>query len=333
MTPDNHIRSFDDILDEINQGEELATSLQNDEYYHASPLQEFPLIDDIEHTILMHRDVHFGGNFSIMLDYYEKEGKGISSEFEIDGIQKLSLIEETINQNIAPILLTGAEMEQVATAKQAYKKIKEIYDLPAGPEKQRLTLIANLIFSEDRSCASEISAIVACGTPMIPSLLTLLQSEEFLAPLFPGYGLAPAFAARCIGKIGDTSTIVPLFETIGKGDFFTEENVLDALQEIGEPTKAFLLSQIHHTPITKDNENAAIALTHFPPSSEIAHACLSTLQQIPLAKHASLASYLVLSCESLDTHTSRAQLITLADDPNTPDMLSADMKMIIQRQK
>ena len=37
----------------------------------------FPLTDELDHAILMHKDVHFGGNFSLMIEYYKEEGKGV----------------------------------------------------------------------------------------------------------------------------------------------------------------------------------------------------------------------------------------------------------------
>ena len=45
-----------------------------------------PLLDAIDLDILMHKDAHFGGNFDIMIDYYEKEGVGSMPDFETDRI-------------------------------------------------------------------------------------------------------------------------------------------------------------------------------------------------------------------------------------------------------
>src|SRR3984893_18022664 len=98
-------------------------------------MQEFPLVDAQDNEILMHRDVHFGGKFDFMLDYYRKEGKGARDEFSPERILYLAGLERQIKQNLAPLLLSGPEAERIAEAKEAYKKLSDIYDVPVQKQK------------------------------------------------------------------------------------------------------------------------------------------------------------------------------------------------------
>ncbi len=45
-------------------------------------MEGLPLYDSDDIEVLMHRHAHFGGSFGIMLDYYEKGGKGAVLEIE-----------------------------------------------------------------------------------------------------------------------------------------------------------------------------------------------------------------------------------------------------------
>ena len=163
-------------------------------------LEEYPLSYSIDNAILMHRDVHFGGSFQTMLDYYQKEGRGVSKEFEIKRIQELAELEKRSRQNLAAVMLTGPEAEKVAKAKQAYVSLRELYDIP-NPKSKMPLLLADLILSEDEELPKAIEAVVAERGNIVRLLLDLLRNEEFYDPLFPGYGLAPSLAAQCLGKI------------------------------------------------------------------------------------------------------------------------------------
>ena len=76
----------------------------------------------------------------------------------------------------------------------------------------------------------------------MPALIDIITSEKFYQPLSPGYGEAPALAARCLGLIGDERAIRPLFEALGREDFFMEEAIYSALSTTGDSAKEFLLN-------------------------------------------------------------------------------------------
>ncbi len=289
----------------------------------------FPIADSIESAILMHRDAHFGGNFDVMLNYYLKGGKGVFQEFEISKIQSLAQLEKQSQQNLAAMLLSGAEAERVAEARDAYKKLRDIYE-SKGKGSENARLIADLILSEEEYPEKEIEAIIHHKSKIVPLLIDLLRSEQFSDPLFPGYGFAPSLAALCLGKIGDKRAIISLFEEIGAGDYFDEDIALSALKAVGEPAKAFLLKVLHGRPLNEDNERAAIALIQFKNDPEVSDACLKMLQDPAVLKDLALSTYLILSCEGLSSEKERKEFLALAANPKLPKDLKRDMEAVMQ---
>src|SRR5438105_2356226 len=88
---------------------------------------QYPITYSIDNQILMHREVHFGGNFEVMLHYYKNEGKGINKEFEISRIEELFELQQKTGKDLAAVMLSGPEIEKVAKAKQFYKTLRHIY--------------------------------------------------------------------------------------------------------------------------------------------------------------------------------------------------------------
>lgn len=290
--------------------------------------ENYPLSDAIDNVILMHRDAHFGGNFDIMLEYYGGLGKGVNKEFEIARIHKLYELEKTSGNNLAAVMLTGAEAEIVGEAKEAYKKLRSVYEVEK-PTSIIPKLIADLIFAETEE--DEEKAVAAAkqqGTKIVPYLIDLLKDDRFYNPLYPGYGLAPLLAAKALGEIGDKKAIMFLFEAIGSGDFFDEDIILDALFAIGEPAKEFLLKVLHAEPVTLDNEQAAIALIRFKNQPGVAIACLEKLKTLDLNKHLPLATYLVLACEGLSQKEEQIALLEIASNPKTPKSIRQDIAVV-----
>lgn len=295
-------------------------------------MEEAPLANAQDNAILMHRDVHFGGKFEVMLDYYINESKGVNPDFDLERIHELAKIEKEMKTDLAPTLLSGAEAEKIAQAKDAYKKLRHLYEKPK-PETKNMRLVADLILSEELEPQNEVEAIVNEKGGIVPALIELLKSEEYYDPLFPGYGLAPALAARCLGLIGDKRAIISLFEAMGQGDFFDEDAALAALQAIGAPAKDFLLKVVHGRPINEDNERAAIALIAFKDEEEVSKACLDMLKDPQVRKDVALSTYLILSCEGLKKAEDRKTFQDLAKDAATPKMLALDIQAVAKTWK
>lgn len=295
-------------------------------------LEHFPVVDAVDHEILMHRDAHFGGKFSIMLDYYQKEGKGIQPEFSLTRIERLALLEEQLKQNLAALFLDSQEAEKIADSREAYQTLKAIYEIKKSksPFPQ---LIADLILAEDEEGESEIQAIVEHKDKIVPFLIDLLRNESFYDPLFPGYGQAPFLAVKCLERIGDKRAIISLFEAIGQSDFFVDEQILKALQAIGAPAKEFLLHVVRARPLNEDNEKAAIALIAFKEQEEVSNACFDLLQEADILKDPCLPTYLVLACAGLKDPVRIQALKVLSRNDKIPSLLREDIKSVIQENK
>jgi HEAT repeat protein len=291
-----------------------------------------PLANAQDNAILMHRDVHFGGKFDIMLDYYINEGKGVNPEFNLERIHELALMEKGMKEDLAAVMLSGPDAEKIAEAKNAYKKLRQLYEKPK-PETKNLRLIADLILSEEENPESEMAAIIQEKSAIVPALIEVLKADEFYDPLFPGYGLAPSLAAQCLGQIGDKRAIITLFEAMGQGDFFDEDVALNALKAIGARAKEFLLKVVHGRPLNEDNEKAAIALIAFKEDEEVSKACLEMLKDLQVRKDAALATYLTLACEGLKKPEDQQAFQKLAEDPATPKILLQDIKVVAKTWK
>lgn len=288
-------------------------------------MDEFPLEDELDHTILMHRDAHFGGSFSLMLSYYKGEGKGILPDIEIERIEYLESMEKAANTNLSEIYLDDAEKEEVLRAKEKYWTLRSIYE--KGSSDSIACLIADLILSEKDEPEEEIAQLVNKGKDAVPALIDLISQIDFYNPLFPGYGTAPASAARALGLIGDPRAIAPLFEALGKGDFFTEEAIVGALHSLGKPAQDFLLKRLCAAPITQENEHAAIALSHHA-DPEIASASFALLRSLDIKKYPRLAMYLVLSCIELKSPEEREAFKKMSMDGAIPSDIREEIVSI-----
>lgn len=290
---------------------------------------EFPLLDETDREILMHRDIHFGGLFAIMLEYYHQHGKGVNPSFPIERIEALAVIEKELNQNLAPIFLDVPQMEKVAEARQAYKDLRSIYEV-VKPKSKIPQLIADLIFSEEHEEEANIAAVAMEKESAVPALLNLLREEKWYDSLFPGYGLAPELAVKCLGLIGDKRAIISLFEALGQGDFFADEEILMALKQIGDPAKAFLLKVVKGKPYNEDNEKAAMALVPFQGDSEVLAICFSLLKDPQVQHDPALFSYLSLACEGIQKTPLRDEFIDFVEKSSIPKDLRDEMHMMIK---
>lgn len=291
--------------------------------------EHYPIVDALDHEILMHRDAHFGGQFSIMLEYYQKEGKGAQQDFPFTRIEKLALLEEQLKQNLAAFFLESQEVEKVAQSREAYQTLRSIYEV----KKAKLPyprLIADLILAEDEEAEGEIGAIVEHKDKIVPFLIDLLRNESFYDPLYPGYGQAPFLAVKCLERIGDKRAIISLFEAIGEGDFFVDDQIFKALKAIGEPAKEFLLRVVKGRPLNEDNEKAAIALIAFKEQEEVANACFDLLQEPDILKDPCLPTYLVLATAGLKDPVRIQALKIMSKNDKIPNLLREDIKNVIK---
>lgn len=324
--------SFDEFRD-IDAHEPVANGHRyplpsEDNFLDGEWEEGFSLTEEYDHGILMHRDAHFGGDFSVMINYYSTQGIGVNPEFDFDRIVFLATAEEEYGQNLAPLILTGAEMEKVGRARKKYLQLKEIYNL--SPEENTIPrLIADLILTEQEEPVQETENVILQGKKIIPELIKLIENDEFYDPLFPGYGLSPSLAIYALSQIGDPSTIVPIFESFNHEIIFEEEIILEALLALGAPAKTFLLNALKGRPITIDNENAAFALTAFLDDPEIAKACLQQLEDKSVYDWNMFVTYLLCNCTELTNETDRDRFKEIAQNPQIPSFIQEEMKKIL----
>ena len=72
-----------------------------------------PFLNAIDLDILMHRDAHFGSNFSIMIDYYKEDGVGVMPDFELERLEELATLEKSLGTSLSQDLLPPQALEQV----------------------------------------------------------------------------------------------------------------------------------------------------------------------------------------------------------------------------
>ncbi len=335
MSDPEHKKSFLSIFEELSKNRAPDKKTNGHDYHNEGDLvEEFEgeslFTDEIDHQILMQRDAHFGGDFEIMHRYYENEASfGVHPDIDIERISYLAEVEKEMGQDLAPLILTAKEAEAVARARSAYAKLKEIYEFddPSSPHPR---LLADLILNEEEEPEAEIAAVVAAGPAILPELFSLLKADEFYDPLFPGYGYAPYLAILAIGQIGDPSGIVPLFETLSNQAIFDEMVAIDALVEIGDPAKKFLINVLKSRPLTQDNFHAAFALTAFTHDPQVAILCFDQLQDPEVQDKPLLRSYLINNCEGLKKTPYAQEFITLSQDPNLPEEMRSEMRILIE---
>ncbi len=283
--------------------------------------EDIPLMDADDLTILMHRDAHFGGQFPIMIEYYTRGGKG--ALLDLDRIEQLAKVEAELGDNLASIMLSDAELQMIGEAQGAYQQLRAIYEL-AEEANPRPRLIADLILAEDEEEEEAIKAVVEQGEAIVPELIQLLRSENFLDPLFPGYGTAHSAAAGALGQIGSKEAIIPLFEALGEED----ADIIEALVSLGEPAKAFLLKVVQIKPLSLDTERAAAGLSAFPADEKIASVALSLLKEEEVRKALPLSAYLAICCAGLADKT---PLQEIANMPDLPDMTRDELVSLMPR--
>lgn len=333
MSEQDKRKSYLSIFDEVSKSHVHSEEKNGHPYLSGEEKryddEDHILTDELDHEILMHRETHFGGDFGVMLAYYQEDNIGIHPNFDIERIAYLAEVEAQLGQNLAPLILSGPETERVAHARRAYENLKEIYE--HDEEKSPIPrLIADLILTESEEPKKEIEAIVSQGTHIVPELLQIVQSEDAYDPLFPGYGFAPYLAIICLGKIKDPSSIIPLFETLGREMVFEEEVILAALAEIGESAKSFLLNRLKGRPITQDTVNAAFALAAFADHEEVAIACLEQLNDPKVIDNSLLRSYLLNNCAYLQGTPYQEALVKLAESPAIPSAFRKEIENMIR---
>lgn len=292
---------------------------------------DVPLIDTIDIEILMHRDIHFGRSFDVMLEYYANHGCGTMPDFSLSEIEKLKDLEKEMGQNLSDLYINEGIEEIVKRGQKLYQDLRAVYSTDNPDPKS--VLLSDLILTEEEVPKAEIEALANQGSVIVPELINLLLSHTFYDPLNPGYGRTPIFAAMTLAKIQDERAIPPLFQALGQENFFTDEEIIKALKSFGEKSKQFLIKVLKQKPYSKDNELAAIALNDFSEDPQVGSACLEELNLEETQSKPMYFSYLTINCTGLTDEKERETFILLSQKKDLPKELKDEMSFIIKSWK
>jgi hypothetical protein len=292
----NSSKSFQEILNDLDQ--EHAEYAQNSDAVPEEMVFDIPVNDYEDMHVLMHKDAHFGGSFSVMLEYYQdEEAMGVQEELSIRRIQELQEVEETQGNNLSDKLLSPQDKAIVLRSFQAYNKLRTIAE-KVSIDPSSAQLISHLILAEKENPIREIQNLIDKGDEAVDDLISLIQNPDFWNPLFPSYGHAPLFAIEALASIKNPKSLESIFYCLKHADFFTEGLVIKAIRSFGDVAKNFLKEVLQSEPHSKDNLYAALCLQAFN-DPEISELCFKMLQEKNINHDTPLAQHLVLNLENL----------------------------------
>lgn len=312
--------SFKELLKQVNEPSEIPPFEVEEFEGFDSNSEHLPITDDLTNLILMHRNAHFGGKFEFMIEYYENEGIGCCNDFDLSDIKKLAKLQFQMKQDLVLTTLSKIELEKIKNVLEIYKGLRKLSTLSKN-ENSIPSLLANLILTEEETPTKEIEAL-SKNEKAFTYLLDLFQSEEFLDPLFPGYGRSPSHVATCLGKMKSEKAIMPLFGNLTADNFLHEEAIILALKEIGKPAFDFLINVLQNEPFTIDNERAAVCLTSFGENEAFATTSLKLLKNFQTLNYPNLVVHLILAClglkdkKDIETFLELRQQLPKAFDPD-----------------
>lgn len=267
-----------------------------------------PFLNAIDLDILMHKDAHFGGNFSIMIDYYKEDGVGVMPDFELTRIEELAALEKSLGTSLSLDLLPSQATMQVEKSKKMYQSLRDVY---AGQSANIATKISDLILTEKEFPEEEIEALLESKEACFEPLVHIVSSVDFYDPLFPGYGRTPIFAAMALEKLQDKRALPYLFAALGQENFFTDDAIIRAIISFKEDGKAFLLKRLIQEPISKENVHAIMALTTLEDDEDVAKLSLALLEKESVRKNENFMRYLIFASSGLKHETDRMRFIAL----------------------
>lgn len=267
-----------------------------------------PFLNAIDLDILMHKDAHFGSNFSIMIDYYKEDGVGVMPDFELERLEELATLEKSLGTSLSKDLLPPQAVEQVERSRKMYQDLRKVYE---SGDQSLAAKISDLILTEKEFPEEEIENILKFGKDCFDALIHLVTSVDFYDPLFPGYGRTPIFAAIALEKLQDKRALPYLFSALGQENFFTDDAIIRAIISFKEEGKAFLLKRLVQEPISKENVHAIMALTTLEDDEDVAKLSLTLLEKESVRKNENFMRYLIFASSGLKHESDRMRFVEL----------------------
>ena len=298
--------------------------------FRMQPFEEFssfPLIEEEDRSILLQRECHFGGLFPFMISYYQEgKGRGCDPNLSLNRICELDEIEKERGENLAELLLTPADREQVEKSRESYRQLRALCEKGEADSMEKE--FAELLLSERDFPQEEIAAILEKKEQAIVHLLALLKDPFFRDRSAPGYGDGPRFASYCLGELQVEESIPLLFE------LFLEETELDdperyyfhPLRKMKAFSRAFLLAQMKREPISRTNERAAFLLEELGEDALIAQDALFLLQKVLSCKREPFLLSLIYLCGGLKEEHLQREFALLSDHVRLSPFLQKEIQ-------
>ncbi len=265
--------------------------------------EAFSLIDEEDKKIILHREVHFGGSFPVMQEYYANEDhRGVMDDISPERIKFLADVEVKLGKNLAPFLLSGSDAEHIARAKKLYKSIEHAINQAEEARKTdfssgvKVDLLTQILFEEGNKPWTLEQMQQFKEFPEI--LFTLAASDEFRDELSPGYGKAPLEAIRLIGQLQISKGMDILFRVFPSASDDEEEVLIAALVSFGSKALDKTTQYLTSRPITPLHEKMASLLVAFLPNQVALNAALNMLCQRDIIE-TPVARWLLLVLEDL----------------------------------
>ena len=250
-----------------------------------------PTLDELDVSLLMQKNIHFGGSFQEMLEYYQDVSLlEHRDDIDIDRVSYLKEVEDAGTD--LEELLDEQTLEEIEDKKSLYSQIEDQAADSNNPEEQA---IANLILCSEFDVEDEIITAANLGDDIVPYVLKIIERDDFYSKISPGQGRAPASAIRVLIALRDNSAILLLFSRMFNISTYTEGVFMQYFREFEAETKELIRRMLSGKTWSLDHERALSIATYLSFNQEIADECFAIIKdQSRCPKDEAYQTYLAL---------------------------------------
>jgi hypothetical protein len=223
-------------------------------------MMQWPVEEELVCDILLHKKVHFGDSFDVMLKYYEEEEhigiiNGITKKDIID-VYQMVLQDETLEDK----LVDNHHLDQIEHALEQYRSIKTLIEIK-GEYNDIYQLFVDLVFSEnDKEGYIETILNHKHKDIVLDQASKIIEDPRYYSNLSPGYGFLPISMMKLVGRTKDKRWMKPLFNALLRYGSSYDDVILTVMAGYHDQVKQSMLQKLQSTPYSKDNERAALIL-------------------------------------------------------------------------
>ena len=213
-------------------------------------MMQWPVEEEIVCDILLHKKVHFGDSFDVMLKYYEEdEHIGIISGItkDIIDVYHMVLQDDTLEDK----LFDNHHFDQIEHALEQYRSIKALVEIK-GAYNGIYQLFVDLVFSENEK-DGYIETILSHQHRdiVLDQASKIIEDPRYYSNLSPGYGLLPVTMMRLVGRTKDKQWIKPLFNALLRYGSLYDDVILTVMAEYHHQVKQSMLQNYNQHHIQK----------------------------------------------------------------------------------